>query len=347
MGYRKRGDSYEVNVAFKGSRLFATVASEEEARMKVVELKAQLIQEHRKKMGQPEQAAPAPIPQVATSWTLKSAIAKAFEVRWDGTRSERFYKEQCTRLVEEFGEDARLDTLKTDSIDAFKRKMAKAELAPSTMNHRLSTLSVIFKVAQERGGVNHRPSFGIKKRTRGRVRWLSETEEVQMLALLTQRGLQDMHDWTVVMVDTGMRPSETKHMTGQWLDFRTSNIHVLDSKTEAGKRAIPMTKRVKAILERRVLTYPKGSLFPIAWRNYQRAWDTSAAAMGLADEPDFVPYCCRHTFGTRLIQRGEKVEVIAKLMGHTDVNQTLVYAKLGASQFAAAIARLEPVPAVV
>lgn len=346
MGYRPRGDSFEVNAAYKGARLFGTAASETEAKELFIELKAKLIKAHRAKTGEPELPAPQVAAPVQASWTLEAALDKAFEVRWDGTRSERFYKEQALRLKEHFGKGTRLDAIRTTEIDAFKKKMQAAELAPSTMNHRLSTLSVVFKVAAERGGVNHRPSFGIKKRTRGRVRWLSELEEKQMLGLLTQRGQPDMHDWTCVMVDTGMRPSETKAMTGSWCDFRTSTIHVHDSKTEAGKRAIPMTKRVKAILERRCLTFTKGSLFPIAWRNYQRAWDTSAATMGLAEEPDFVPYCCRHTFGTRLIQRGERVEIIAKLMGHTDVNQTLVYAKLAGSQYAAAIARLEPAEAL-
>lgn len=345
MGYRKRGDSYEVNVAYKGSRLFATVASETEAKEKVVELKAELIRKNREKTGEPVLPSGVHIPiTVAETWTLEEAIKVAFETRWEGRKSERFYREKTKGLVAYFKAGTRLGDIKTTQVDAFKKTFEKRELSQAYMNHHLTALSMIFKIAQERGGVNHRPTFGIKQNTRGRIRWMEEDEEAWMLQLFDQWAMPDMHDWTCVLVDTGMRPSETKDMTGQWCDFRTSTIHVHESKTEAGVRAVPMTKRVKVILERRCLKHTKGSLFPYIWRNYQRAWESASKKMGLHGDQDFVPYCLRHTFATRLVQRGVHLEVIAKLMGHANLDQTRVYAKLASAQFVDAISHLEKEP---
>jgi len=346
MGYRKRGDSYEVNVAYKGARKFATVGTEPEAKDKEVELKAQLIQEWRQKNG--ESAAPQPVTQAApvvpTTWTLGEAFDKTFEVHWNGTKSEAFYKTKQKVVEAYFGRDKRLGDINTDAVDGFKKALLKKGNSQATINHALVALSMVFKIAHQRGGVPFKPVLGIKKSTRGRVRYLNDekNEEGIILRLLTQRGKADMVDWTIVMLDTGMRPSETKKMTGQWVDFRNNTVNVLESKTKAGIRSIPMTKRVRAILERRCLAFPKGYLFPYQWQRYGDAWEQVRAAMGLEDDQDFVPYCLRHTFGTRLAQRGVPINTIKDLMGHETITQTMVYAKLGAKQFVEAMRVLEP-----
>lgn len=343
MGYRQRKDSWEVNVAHKGMRRFATVATEAEAKDKEIELKAELIQAHRASVAKaPTHTSPHVIPSSSTSWTLEDAIAKTVEVRWAGTKSESFYEKKCDALVAHFGGATRLADIKTAQVDAFKLSMTKRNLAQSTINHHLVALSMVFKIAHQREGVAFRPVLGItKKGTRSRIRWLTEMEEKILLSLLTQWDKPDLHDWTCVMLDTGMRPSETKHMTGSWVDFRDTSIHVQISKTPAGIRTIPMTTRVKAILERRCLAHPKGYLFPYGWQTYTNAWDRARSAMKLTDDQDFVAYALRHTFGTRLGQRGERIDVIMRLMGHENSDQTMKYVKLGAEQYVSAIARLE------
>jgi integrase len=350
MGYRQRKDSWEVNVAHKGERRFATVATEAEAKDKEVELKAELIRLHREKGAAAQvvttgaQAAQSLGAVTATSWKLSDAINTAMETRWAGTASEDFYRLKAAQLVKFFGADTRLADIKTIQVDEFKLALKKREMSQSAINHFLVTLSVIFKIAQAREGVTNRPFFGIKQSTRGRIRWATEQEERIILALLTQWEKPDLVDWTCVLVDTGMRPSESKHLTGGWCNFRENAVHIEKSKTEAGIRSIPMTTRVKAILERRCLTHPKGYLFPYGWERYQRAWTQAAQVMKLDQDQDFVPYCLRHTFGTRLIQRGVRLEAIAKLMGHSDLNQTKMYAKLASAQYVEAISHLEKTP---
>jgi integrase len=347
MGIRQRGESsWEVNVAYRGTRRFATVASEAEAKAKEEEIRAELILAHRKATAPAETpvVTAAPVQQiVAPSWTLKEAITKTFEVQWNGTKSEKFYKDQTRYLTEYFGEDKRLSDITTEEMDKYRTHLRGKGNKQATINHKLAALSMVYKIAHQRGGVAMKPVMGIKRANRARVRWLSETEERTMLALLELRKKQDIHDWYVVLVDTGMRPQETRDMTGAWVDHRQGVIHVQISKTEAGIRAIPMTERVKAVLERRCLVHKLGKLFPYLWDRFTNQWDSMRVDMGLTQDKDFVPYCLRHTFGTRLIQRGVNVEVLQKLMGHEDIKQTMQYAKLGAAQFVAAIAKLEPV----
>ncbi len=352
MTYRLRQGKWAVEAFHKGARLYDTVDTEEQAKEREVELKAELIQRARA-TAHPVVAPTAPVSPPPTSWTLKATITKAFEVQWKGTKSEKFYTRLTANLVKFFGEDRLLSTIDTDAVDGFKASLKslgnnklKQGNGQATINHHLATLSMLFKVAHQRGGVAMKPVLGIKQARRVRKRWVKEEEERVQLALLKQWGKDDQLDWYVVLVDTGMRPTETKTMTGVWCDFRAEGgeIHVLDSKTDAGIRPIPMTKRVREVLERRCLTYKHGKLFPAPWESFTNQWDETRKVMGLSGDRDFVPYALRHTFATRLLQRGEDLQVVSKLMGHSSLDQTMEYAKLAAKQFVAAIRRLEPTP---
>jgi integrase len=321
--------------------LFATVATEQEAKEKEVELKAELIRRARETVPTVLTQIPPPATQIQESWTLGEAIAKTFEVRWNGTKSEQFYRRKCKVLSEVIGNDTRLDTLKKAALDDIKAKLRERNWSEQTLNHHLVALSMVCKIAFEREGMSFQPIVGIKKARRSRIRWLTEDEELLLLSLFTQWKKPDLVDWTAVLVDTGMRPSESKAMDGSWCDFRADAVHVKESKTPKGIRLIPMTKRVKAILERRCLVHPKGKLFPYGWNVYQRQFQDARKAMGLQGDEDFVPYALRHTFGSRLVQRGEDLAVIADLMGHEDLSQTRAYAKLASVQYVNAIRKLE------
>lgn len=351
MTYRLRQGKWSVEAFHKGERAYATVDTEEQAKEREVELKAELIQRVRER---DTPAAPKPAPVVALvvppSWTLEFAIDKAFEVQWKGTKSEKFYRAKSDNLLKFFGKDTLLAAIDTDAVDRLKRHLKSGANnrfntpnSQATINHHLATLSMIFKLAHQRGGVAMKPVLGIKQARRVRKRWVKEEEELVQLKLLKQWGKEDASDWYKLLMDSGMRPTETKDMTGAWCDFRDGGtIHVLISKTDSGIRSIPMTKRVREVLERRCLTYKHGKLFPASWETFTNQWDETRKVMGLTEDRDFVPYCLRHTFATRLLQRGEDLEVVSKLMGHSSLDQTMEYAKLAAAKFVDAIRRLEP-----
>ena len=45
-------------------------------------------------------------------------------------------------------------------------------------------------------------------------------------------------------------------------------------------------------------------------------------------DPELVPYCCRHTTATRLVQQGVNLKAVQKWMGHKTLEMTLKYVKL-------------------
>lgn len=43
---------------------------------------------------------------------------------------------------------------------------------------------------------------------------------------------------------------------------------------------------------------------------------------------DDITHCGRHTFATLMLTKGVSIESIAKMLGHTDISTTQIYAKI-------------------
>ncbi len=110
----------------------------------------------------------------------------------------------------------------------------------------------------------------------------------------------------------------------KWLDidFEESIITVVQSKTKAGLRALPMTALVSFELQRwRAAT---NGISEYVFFNPQRpsthicsvktAWHNALRVAGLAPFPI---YQCRHTFATRLARAGCSDTIIDQLLGHS------------------------------
>ena len=62
--------------------------------------------------------------------------------------------------------------------------------------------------------------------------------------------------------------------------------------------------------------------------------------LGVSGDAEFVPHTCRHTFGSRLAQRGVDLYQIQRLMGHKSITMTQRYAHLAPSNLSNAVAVL-------
>ena len=84
-----------------------------------------------------------------------------------------------------------------------------------------------------------------------------------------------------------------------------------------------------------------GRLFPFNPNALDKHWERQRTLLGHADDPEWVWHTFRHTYGTRLIQRGKRLEDIAKLMGHSSLQVTLRYAKISPANLYDAIQVLD------
>jgi len=335
-GIRQRGESYFVDVSYQGTRRTGTAKTVEEA----IGLRARLDAEL-KNPSTPTEATP----ERGGSWTIGHALDRTVEMRWRGTRGSETAELNAGIAVEYFGRTRKVDTIDTEAIDGFVSALIKKGNADATINRKLAALSTMLRTAHERGKLAQMPKLPRRKESRGRIRFLTDDEETNGLRLLTQWGKLDAVDAFEVLIDTGLRFGELMRIDGNRdIDHKHRALSVWESKADL-PRTIPLTQRAYTVLKRRITTHGlhnKGTLFPYHEQWMRHDWDRMKDAMGLVDDDQFVIHALRHTFASRLVQRGVAIQVVQQLLGHKDIKMTMRYAHLSPANLSAAIAVLEP-----
>jgi len=228
-----------------------------------------------------------------------------------------------------------------------KRENGKGKVSGATVNRNLTTLKRVFNHADAMGlnvrnPVRHVPYF---KET-GRVRALT-LEEVDKY-LSAAKG--DLKDFAILALDTGARPMELLALHKNDVHLTEGYVSVPGTKNVRARRDVPLTDDGKEVLERRIAKSPNGYIFPVRrpktkHKEVQHITSVKKAheqivADHLADDP-FTPYTFRHTYGTRHSQAGTELPVLAELMGHSNIQTTMIYVHAARKQKIEATAKLQ------
>lgn len=198
--------------------------------------------------------------------------------------------------------------------------------SPSNGNNALRTLRRMFHRARKNSVIVRVPEFALFKEW-GRSLRLNDAAEKALLAVAEQ----PLADMIVVMRDTGQRNArELYRMRVEHLDFEERSIAIPDSKTQSGKRRIPMSERVAEILAAR----SKGRNHGWVWESRRKGKHIGEAmvnrqwvrARDAADLPkDLVLYCARHDYGSFVLSKTGNLKAVMNAMGHSDVKSAMVY----------------------
>jgi integrase len=106
-------------------------------------------------------------------------------------------------------------------------------------------------------------------------------------------------------------------------------IFVPDSKTEEGRRRVPMSNRVFDVLKQRCGEKREGwvSRLNAPSRLISPRWqrDFGKPELRLELPEDLVLYCGRHDYGTRILKRTGNLAAVMRTMGHRDVKTAMQY----------------------
>ena len=147
---------------------------------------------------------------------------------------------------------------------------------------------------------------------------LTKTDEANVINKAMELGDEQFADCYAWLIDVGMRyESEFQTFTIKDINWKKKTICFYRGKTESHSVNLPLTKRAWNI----ALRYKDIALT----RTSQRLFDLSKHKIeamfkkykDLCKIEDHTPYITRHTFGTRLAERGVTPKVISVMMGHT------------------------------
>lgn len=153
-----------------------------------------------------------------------------------------------------------------------------------------------------------------------------------------------------VLVDTGLRPEECCRLQWEsitWSNGRHGTFLVTYGKTAAARRLLPMTPRVRSILEsrwERAGRPSEGFVWPAATRS-QHLEPSSVKkqhrkALAASKVRPFVLYSLRHTFLTHLGESGCDAWTLARIAGHSSIAISARYVHPSTDAVIAALGRL-------
>lgn len=338
-GIRKRGNSYIVDVSYKGERKTATCVSLSEAKVKRTALLADL---HTGRDTGPDRRSNARV------WTLQEALDKTLELAapdgWRGCSYEKQATLNAEDAINYMGPARSLDAIDFELINAWCRDCEGRGNSNATINRKLSALSKLFTVAHRLGGIAYKPEMPkLRKERVGRIRQISSDEERELLAYLKVIDT-DAHDAVALLIDTGMRCGELLNQRWEDISFETGTMLIYGQEgkgTKDGKyRSVYMTERVKTILKARHMLSIRHPM-EMSYSKLRRAWDGARSHLGLAEDKDFTIHVCRHTCASRLVSRGVPLIVVQQWLGHSNIQTTMRYAHLYPKELEQAVKALE------
>jgi len=191
----------------------------------------------------------------------------------------------------------------------------------STVNSNLRVLRRVLGLAVEWGVLTAVPKMKLLPGELGRDRVVSQEEEAKYLAV----SPEPLASIVTVLFDTGLRPDECYRLRWEalkWVNGRHGTLTVVPGKSPAARRTLPMTARVRSVLENRwrLAGEPEvGYIWPkestrSGYVHAETLRKTHMRALQAANVRPFVMHSIRHTFLTRLGESGCDAWTLTGLM---------------------------------
>lgn len=281
-------------------------------------------------------------------------------------KTVEFYAQQLRRLLEfEPLADARLDSIDESLIEAFvqsrrlqasragsNRKKPRSidpekAVSPATVNRALACLRRLLRLAQEWRVIDRVPRVRLLPGEHNREFILSHAGE----RLYLEMAPQPIRDVAMLILDTGLRVGEALAL--EWPDIhlvpaggaKFGYLRVQEGKSKYARRNVPLTGRVRAMLEGRKAestgpwVFAENGAQPLRNSSLDHVHRELRATLKMP--PGFVLHSLRHTYGTRLGEGGTDAFSIMRLMGHSSVTISQRYVHPTPEALERAVERLE------
>jgi integrase len=264
-----------------------------------------------------------------------------------GLRAIKHYKRLAGLPLEEITSE------KIADFAAYRQSEGKQA---STINSSLRVLRRVLRLAVEWGALEVAPRVKMLPGERHRERVVTVEEETRYLAF----AAEPLSSVATVLVDTGLRPEEAFRLRWEsitWANARQGTLLVTHGKTPAARRVLPLTVRVRNVLEARweaagrlrdgwIWPAPtkSGHIEPSSLKKRHAAVFEAIAAEQekVNGKPvrKFVLYSLRHTFLTRLGESGCDAWTLARIAGHSTIAISARYVHPSGDAVLAAMDRL-------
>ena len=232
-----------------------------------------------------------------------------------------------------------------DDVNGHTRKGARAH----TINFEVGTLRTVLNLAIKWGYLKENPARGVKRLK------VNDSKPLRFLTIEEcQRLLKacppDLYPVYFMFLNTGMRKAELENLEWSDVDLKRRKIRIRRKETwqpKTGERDIPINQSLhdtltdlKAKNDRELKSnyvFPDSTGGKIKTKLREKLIQIAITA-GIENLTKV--HTLRHTFASHLVMQGVDLPTVQKLMGHADIQTTMIYAHLAPDHLANAVEKL-------
>ena len=230
--------------------------------------------------------------------------------------------------------DVPLSALTIEFFEDYRSYLKRAGYAPATINSHLCWLSRLMYRAVSQGTIRFNPFEEVKyEAVERKPRFLSKGDVSKLLAFpLQDEGAELSRRMFLFSVFTGLAFADLQSLRASQIETNSEGkryIRKARQKTEV-ESLIPLHPIAEQILSLYTKEKSKGDykVFPDTMSKDKLSKHLKAIGLACGIRTPLTWHCARHTFGTLTLEAGVPIESIAKMMGHSSIASTQIYAQI-------------------
>jgi integrase len=219
------------------------------------------------------------------------------------------------RTIKYLGNPKYSDLTATQFVEYRTERIEKGKVKPRMVNYEMSILSTMINELRRMGYIDGNPLVDIRKLKEGKMQTtFLELDQLMMLLNNLKNTKSDAFYSALICLSTGSRWGETLNLKKS--DVNNNLITFRDTKN-GSHRSVPVTQNIIDAIK------PKLPL-----NNGYKAFVKAMAVMPFDSPPNQMTHILRHSFASHFIISGGQIEILQKILGHSDTQMTNRYMHL-------------------
>ena len=271
--------------------------------------------------------------------TLSEATRVVYKRRKNGTKSATNFLIGMKHNIKALG-DLPVNKITRPMVNKMMDKLQQEfKNSNAVVNRKMGYLRVVLQEMEEDGYIEMIKFPKPRPTKNTKVHYLTKDMEEELLNYLVDKSFNEqckIKDDSYLesnyiiscLIDLGCRVNELLNLEKRFVDFDNNQINFIERKNDQAV-AVPMTNRVKKIMK--LFCYDKkdfDKVFSLNYSELNAIWQKARKDLGYADKKFYTLHLCRHTTGSRLVQRGVPILLVKDWLGHEDIENTMIYAHL-------------------
>lgn len=221
-------------------------------------------------------------------------------------------------ILEHFGSTFNLLEITATDVQNFKQSLSRFKTA-STRNKYFLALSSIMRLARDEYAMDvPEIKFKLEKIQHSRKYIYTHEQIISIISYYQDTNDFFMRDLITILADTGCRLSEALNIN-VLTDVREGVLTITVNKADL-PRSIPLTPRCIDVFKTRT-NFKELNIYQV-----ERRFKAMKTKLSLSSEATL--HGLRHTFATRLVNKGASIDVVQNLLGHKNIQTTQIYAQI-------------------